>query len=58
MSQAWILVTTRSISILWSAARVDRMTIGLSFENVKIYKVMYGNPDAVWQGVRMPYISL
>ena len=24
------------------------------FENVKIYKGMYGNPDAV----RMPYISL
>ena len=28
------------------------------FENVKIYKEMYGNPDAVRHGVRMPYISL
>ena len=28
------------------------------FENVKIYKEMYGNPDAVRYGVRMPYISL
>ena len=28
------------------------------FENVKIYKEMYGNPDAVRLGVRMPYISL
>ena len=27
------------------------------FENV-IYKEMYGNPDAVRHGVRMPYISL
>ena len=26
--------------------------------NVKIYKEMYGNPDAVRHGVRMPYISL
>ena len=26
--------------------------------NVKIYKRMYGNPDAVRRGVRMPYISL
>ena len=24
------------------------------FENVKIYKEMYGNPDAVRHGVRMP----
>ena len=29
-----------------------------SFENVKIYKEMYGNPDPVRHGVRMPYISL
>ena len=28
------------------------------FENVKIYKEMYSNPDAVRHGVRMPYISL
>ena len=28
------------------------------FENVKIYKETYGNPDAVRHGVRMPYISL
>ena len=28
------------------------------FEKVKIYKEMYGNPDVVQQGVRMPYISL
>ena len=28
------------------------------FENVKIYKEMYGNPDAVRHGVWMPYISL
>ena len=28
------------------------------FENVKIYKEMYGNPDALRHGVRMPYISL
>ena len=28
------------------------------FENVKIYKEMYGNPDAVRHGVRMPYIYL
>ena len=28
------------------------------FENVKIYKEMYGNPDAVRHGVRVPYISL
>ena len=27
------------------------------FENVKIYKEVYGNPDAV-DGVWMPYISL
>ena len=30
----------------------------LPFENVKIYKEMYGNPDAVRHGVRMPYISV
>ena len=29
-----------------------------SFENVKIYKEMYGHPDAVQHSVRMPYISL
>ena len=29
-----------------------------AFENVKIYEEMYGNPDAVRHGVRMPYISL
>ena len=28
------------------------------FENVKIYKEMYGNPDAVRHGIWMPYISL
>ena len=28
------------------------------FANVKIYKEMYGNPDAVRHGVWMPYISL
>ena len=28
------------------------------FENVKIYKEMYGHPDAVRHSVRMPYISL
>ena len=28
------------------------------FENVKIYKEMYGNPDAVRHGVQIPYISL
>ena len=28
------------------------------FENAKIYKGMYGNPDAVRHSVRMPYISL
>ena len=28
------------------------------FENVKIYKEMYGNPDAVRHSVRMPYIFL
>ena len=28
------------------------------FENFKIYKEMYDNPDAVRHGVRMPYISL
>ena len=28
------------------------------FENVKVYKEMDGNPDAVRHGVRMPYISL
>ena len=28
----------------------------MPFENVKIYKEMYGNPDAVRHGVRMPYI--
>ena len=28
------------------------------FENVKIYKEMYGHPDAVSDSVRMPYISL
>ena len=28
------------------------------FENVKIHKEMYGNPDTVPHGVRMPYISL
>ena len=28
------------------------------FENAKIYKGMYGNPDAVRHGARMPYISL
>ena len=28
------------------------------FENVKIYKEMYANPDVVRHGVRMPYISL
>ena len=28
------------------------------FENVKIYKEMYVNPDAIRHGVRMPYISL
>ena len=28
------------------------------FENVKIYKEMYGHPDAVSDNVRMPYISL
>ena len=28
------------------------------FENVKIYKEMYGHPDAVRHTVRMPYISL
>ena len=26
------------------------------WDNVKIYKEMYGNPDAVRHGVRMPYI--
>ena len=29
-----------------------------SFENVKIYKEMYGHPDAVRHSVRVPYISL
>ena len=28
------------------------------FENVKIYKEMYGHADAARHGVRMPYISL
>ena len=28
------------------------------FENVKAYKEMYGNPDAVRHSVLMPYISL
>ena len=28
------------------------------FENVKIYKEMYGHPDTVSDSVRMPYISL
>ena len=28
------------------------------FENAKIYKGMYDNPDAVRHGFRMPYISL
>ena len=28
------------------------------FENIKIYKEMYGHPDAVRHSVRMPYISL
>ena len=28
------------------------------FENVKIYKEMYGNPDAVQHGIWMPHISL
>ena len=27
-------------------------------ENVKIYKEMYGHPEAVRHSVRMPYISL
>ena len=27
-------------------------------ENVKIYKEMYGHPNAVRHSVRMPYISL
>ena len=27
------------------------------FENVKIYKEMYGHPDAVQHSVRMPFIS-
>ena len=29
-----------------------------AFENVKIFKEMYGHPDAVRHSVRMPYISL
>ena len=29
-----------------------------AIENVKIYKGMYCNADAVRHGVRMPYISL
>ena len=28
-----------------------------SFENVKVYKEMYGHPDAVRHSVRMQYIS-
>ena len=28
------------------------------FENVKIYKEMYGHPDAVQLSIQMPYISL
>ena len=28
------------------------------FENVKIYKEMYGHPDAVRHSVRIPYMSL
>ena len=28
------------------------------FENANIYKEMYGHPDAVRHGVRMPYISV
>ena len=27
------------------------------FENVKIYKEIYGNPDAVSDSVRIPYIN-
>ena len=30
----------------------------IALENVKIYKEMYGHPDAVQLSIQMPYISL
>ena len=38
--------------------RPKRKQDTLPFENVKIYKEMYGQPDAVSDSVWMPYISL
>ena len=46
---------TKSPSLVLIDPKVSKIQ---PFENVKIYKEMYGNPDAVRHGVRMPYISL
>ena len=37
---------------------VNQASFHLDTAILKIYEEMYGNPDAVRHGVRMPYISL
>ena len=46
---------TKSPSLVEIDPKVSKIQ---PFENVKIYKEMYGNPDSVSDSVRMPYVCL
>ena len=35
--------------------KIPKFGVIRPFENVKIYKEMYGHPDAVWHSVGMPF---
>ena len=50
-------IDSHSLKELTEIHKISKFGVNQA-KNVKIYKEMYGNPDAVRHGVRMPYISL